>query len=56
MSSTLQDFRPLRAALSSRGANQPSMGLPENARSFLSAPNQFFGVWQALQWPRPLTS
>src|SRR4030088_1819619 len=53
MSSTLHDFRPLRVAPSSLGANQPCTMPPLNGRFFLSAPNRFFGVWQAPQCAGP---
>src|SRR3979409_105104 len=53
MSSTLHDFRPLRAAPSSRGANMPSTFPPAYCRPRLSAPSMFLGVWQAPQWAAP---
>src|SRR5258705_13521497 len=55
MSPTLQDFRPLRSAPSSRGANQPSTSPPPKARPPLSPPNRFLGVWQAPQCAAPVT-
>src|SRR5882757_101407 len=55
MSSTLQDFRPLRSAPSSRGANMPATCPPPNGWPRLSAPKMFFGVWQAPQWLAPST-
>src|SRR5260370_40805149 len=55
MSPTLQDFRPLRSAPSSRGANQPSTSPPPKARPPLSPPNRFLGVWQAPQGAAPAT-
>src|ERR1700733_6786927 len=54
-SSSLHDFRPLRAALLSRGAYQPSTSLPPTLRPRRSAPNRFLGVWQAPQCAAPVT-
>src|SRR3954449_8552806 len=54
ISSTLQDFRPLRSAPSSRGANQPCTSPPPRGLP-LSAPKMFFGVWQPPQCPAPST-
>src|SRR5215212_2009356 len=54
-SSTLQEFKPLREALSRRGANQPSTNPPPYAFPRLSAPRMFLGVWQAPQCAAPVT-
>src|SRR5258705_5979501 len=55
MSPALQDFRPLRSAPSSRGANQPSTSPPPKARPPLSAPNRVLGVWHAPPCASPAT-
>ena len=56
-SSVAHSFTPASCAALSAGAYQFCTGIspPVNALASLVAPSALRGVWQAVQWPRPLT-